>query len=73
MANLRALPYDAKSVIIRSYFSTGFRPRHAQAVPGYPTTQHLQTFGALLGAVDRGQIGSYADLVPRDVLEPPSD
>lgn len=70
--NLRALPRKDRSVLIRSYFSSGFRPRHPHAVPGYPTTQVLQTIDALLGAVDRGLIGNYADLVTRNVLEPPA-
>lgn len=64
--NVAALPADARSVIIRSYFPRG-RP-HPQQVAGYNTVQLLQTFASLLDAERRGGYSSYFDLVTRDVL-----
>ncbi len=68
-ANVGALPFGEKSVIIRSYFPYG-RP-HPQAVPGYLTVQLLQTFTSLLAARRAGGYRSYSDLVNRDTPMPP--
>jgi hypothetical protein len=57
--NVRALPRDSASVIIRSYFPYG-RP-HPQAVPGYLSVQLLQRMDAFLQA--GAGYASYQDLV----------
>jgi len=66
--NLSALPHDSSGVIIRSYFGSGFRGRHPQAVPGYSMTQLLQRMDWMLEEWRRGSIRSYGDLVTRGVL-----
>ena len=65
-ANVAALPSDARSVIIRSYFPRG-RP-HPAAVSGYNTVQLLQTFVSFVEAERNGGYTSYFDLVTRDAL-----
>jgi len=65
--NLAALPHDARSVIIRSYFPN--RRPHPDQVPGYNTVQVLQTFTSFLDAVAAGGYQSYFELVTRDVLD----
>lgn len=66
--NLAALPHDSSGVIIRSYFGTGFRGRHPQAVPGYYMTQLLQRMDRMLEEWRAGSIRSYGDLVVRGAL-----
>jgi hypothetical protein len=63
-----ALPRDPKSVIIRSYFG-GFRGAHPFAVPGYTSTQLLQSLDAFAAAQAAG-VASYAELVTRDAIDP---
>ncbi len=65
-ANVAALPSDARSVIIRSYFPRG-QP-HPAAVAGYNTVQLLQTFVSFMEGERNGGYTSYFDLVTRDVL-----
>ena len=67
--NVAALPRDARSVVIRSYFG-GYRGMHPYAVPGYLSTQLLQTLDAFAAAHADGAAGSYLDLVTRDAIDP---
>jgi hypothetical protein len=62
MDNVRRLPRDRRSVIIRSYFPSGGGP-HPQAIQGYYSTQLLQRFDDLIEAVNRRRVRSYFDLV----------
>ena len=64
-----SLPRDPKSVIIRSYFG-GFRGAHPFAVPGYPSTQLLQTIDAFAAAQIEGALPTYTELVTRDAIDP---
>jgi hypothetical protein len=64
-----AMPRGPKSVIIRSYFG-GFRGAHPFAVPGYPSTQLLQTIDAFVAAQSESAIPSYVDLVTRGAIDP---
>lgn len=64
-----ALPRDSRSVIIRSYFG-GFRGAHPFAVPGYPSTQLLQTIDAFVAGQAAGTMPSYLELVTRDAIDP---
>ncbi|MCW5967795.1 MAG: hypothetical protein KIT57_04720 [Blastocatellales bacterium] len=67
--NLKSLPTDSRSVIIRSYFGGGFGYRLPQTVPGYYSTQLLQTIPSLLQEVARGGYDSYSDLVTKHAID----
>ena len=60
-----ALPRDRRSVIVRSYFGGNFGERHPDAVPGYFSTQLVQTIDAFATDVAAGGYASYRDLVFR--------
>jgi hypothetical protein len=62
-ASVRTLPFNAHSVIIRSYFGGGFYGSHPQSVPGYFSTQLLQTVDTFASEVARGGYAPYQDLV----------
>jgi hypothetical protein len=57
-----ALPRDRRSVIVRSYFG-GFREPHPDAVPGYFSTQLVQTMDAFAAGAAGGGYASYRELV----------
>lgn len=61
MANLATLPAAENSVIIRSYFNR-FRPI-PRTVPGYASTQLLQSIPALLTAWQEGRVTGYRALI----------
>jgi hypothetical protein len=61
--NVRALPFNTRSVIIRSYFGGGFYGSHPQSVPGYFSTQLLQTVDSFTSEAARGGYATYQDLV----------
>jgi hypothetical protein len=63
--SVAALPHDAHSVIIRSYFGGG---QHPENVPGYYSTQLLQKVDAFVAGVKGAGYSSYRDLVRRDYL-----
>jgi hypothetical protein len=69
-ANLRRLPRDQRSVIIRSYFGGGFYRQHPNAVPGYYSTQLLQTIDTFVSEHDAGGYQTYRDVVMKHVMEP---
>lgn len=59
--NVRALPHDARSVIVRSWFGApGMLP---QSVPGYASTQLVQRVGDFLHLAATRAPWSYADIV----------
>ena len=62
-ASVQTLPYNARSVIIRSYFGGGFYGSHPQSVPGYFSTQLLQTVDSFAQEAARGGYATYNDLV----------
>ena len=62
-ATVRTLPHDTRSVIIRSYFGGGFYGPHPQSVPGYFSTQLLQTVDTFVSESARGGYSTYMDLV----------
>jgi hypothetical protein len=62
-ATVRTLPHDSRSVIIRSYFGGGFYGSHPQSVPGYFSTQLLQTVDTFDAESARGGYATYMDLV----------
>ena len=66
--NVKALPHTEESVIIRSYFNR-FTSNHPQTVPGYASTQLLQTIESLVEEHERGGYQSYWDLINKHSLE----
>jgi hypothetical protein len=69
-ANLRRLPRDSRSVIIRSYFGGGFYRQHPNSVPGYYSAQLLQTLESFAAEHEAGGYQTYRDVVTKHVLEP---
>lgn len=67
--NVKRLPIEQKSVIIRSYFSGSFGQPHPQTVNGYYSTQLLQTIESLLREHAAGGYETYSDLVTKQSLE----
>jgi len=67
--NMKHLPYDERSLIIRSYFSGAFGYAHPQSVPGYFSTQLLQTIESLIKEHSSGGYESYSDLVTKHLLD----
>jgi hypothetical protein len=65
--NLKSLPIDEHSVIIRSYFNY-YAPAHPQAIPGHFSTQLLERLGDLLKQCDEGNCSSYNDIVTKDSI-----
>lgn len=61
--NLGRLPAHNRSVIIRSYFSGGFRRPHPEQLEGYASAQLLEPLVGMLEAHRAGRIRSYRDLV----------
>jgi hypothetical protein len=66
-ASVRTLPYNAHSVMIRSYFGGGFYGSHPQSVPGYFSTQLLQTVDSFAMEAARGGYATYNDLVYKHI------
>jgi hypothetical protein len=66
--NVEQLPIDERSVIIRSYFNRGFRGRHPQSVPGYSSTQLLQTIESFVSDGPSDAPMSYWDLVTKHTI-----
>jgi hypothetical protein len=64
-----SLPYDDRSVIIRSYFGRNFGYGHPHAVPGYYSVQLLQTFNSFVKENSNGGLRSYIDLVTRGAID----
>jgi hypothetical protein len=61
--NLKTLPRDDRSTMIRSVFPGGFPGRPPQNVPGYYSTSLVQPLGAMLSDLAAGRYRGYADLV----------
>jgi hypothetical protein len=68
-ASVRTLPHDSHSVIIRSYFGGGFYGSHPQSVPGYFSTQLLQTADTFDSESAKGGYATYMDLVSKHNVE----
>jgi hypothetical protein len=61
--NLKSLPRDDRSTMIRSVFPGGFPGRPPYNVPGYYSTSLVQPLGVMLSDLSAGKYRSYADLV----------
>jgi hypothetical protein len=67
--NIKQLPRDDKSVIIRSYFNGTWGYPHPQSVSGYYSTQLLQTFDSFVKEHASGGYRSYTDIVSKHMLD----
>ena len=67
-STVRSLPRDSRSVIIRSYFGGGFYGPHPQSIPGYFSTQLLQTVDSFASESSKGGYATYIDLVSKHNL-----
>jgi hypothetical protein len=63
--NLKALPIDNRSMIIRSYFNY-YAPPHPQAVADHRSTQLLQRIEDLLKMCANGDCNDYNDIVTKN-------
>jgi len=68
-ANVRRLPRDARSVIIRSCF-TGCRGAHPSAVSGYYSVQLTQLVDSFAILYTRAPLNGYYELVTMGLLPP---
>ncbi len=68
-ATVATLPRMSRSVIIRSYFGGGFYGSHPQSVPGYFSTQLLQTVESFVKESSRGGYTTYIDLVSKHNID----
>lgn len=67
--NLRRLPSDESSVVIRSYFPTQGQA-HPDEVPGYVSTQTMQPLSVLQEDDIQTRLRSYYDLVTFAAIDP---
>ena len=68
--NLKALPIDERSVIIRSYFNYAYYTSvHPQTIDNYFSVQILQTIDSLIKDYEQGGYGSYYELSTRRSME----
>ena len=65
--NLKSLPIDNRSVIIRSYFNY-YAPAHPQAEPNHFSTQLMQRIEDLLKQCAAGECESYNDIVTKNSI-----
>jgi hypothetical protein len=64
--NVAALPAGSDAILIRSVFGRFYV--HPQNVPGYQSTQLLQTLASLVAGFDEGRYRTYDDLVYGDLV-----
>jgi hypothetical protein len=65
--NLKALPIDSRSVIIRSYFNY-YAPAHPQAEPNHFSTQLMERIDDLIKQCAAGGCDSYTDIVTKNSI-----
>jgi hypothetical protein len=65
--NVKALPIDSRSVIIRSYFNY-YAPAHPQAVADHNSTQLLERIDDLIRQCAAGECDSYNDVVTKNSI-----
>jgi hypothetical protein len=72
--NVKLMPRDHRSVIIRSFFGYGYGygmgGTHPLNVPGHYSTQILQTLDAFVATYDSGGVRSYYDLISKNYVQP---
>jgi hypothetical protein len=67
--NASSLPIGPRSVIIRSLFGGLYRMDHPQSVPGYFSTQLLQTMESFVAEHRAGGYRTYRDVVTKHGIE----
>lgn len=65
--NLKSLPIDNHSVIIRSYFNY-YAPAHPQAEPNHFSTQLMERIDDLIKQCASGECESYNDIVTKNSI-----
>lgn len=65
--NVRSLPIDSRSVIIRSYFNY-YAPAHPQAEPNHYSTQLMERIDDLIKQCASGDCDSYNDIVTKNSI-----
>lgn len=65
--NLRSLPIDNRSVIIRSYFNY-YAPAHPQAEPNHFSTQLMVHIDDLIKQCAAGECDAYSDIVTKNSI-----
>jgi hypothetical protein len=65
--NLKSLPIDNRSLMIRSYFNY-YAPSHPQAEPNHFSTQLLQRIEDLLKQCATGECDNYNDIVTKNSI-----
>src|SRR6185436_6270857 len=65
--NLRTLPIDNRSVMIRSYFNY-YAPAHPQAEPNHFSTQLMERIDDLIKQCAAGECDSYNDIVTKNSI-----
>ena len=72
--NVKLLPRDRRSVIVRSFFGYGYgfgtAGAHPLNVAGHYSTQILQTLDAFVATYDSGAVRSYYDLISKNYVAP---
>jgi len=72
--NVKLLPRDHRSVMIRSFFGYsygyGMGGSHPLNVAGHYSTQILQTLDAFAATYDSGGVRSYYDLISKNYVQP---
>ena len=72
--NVKLLPRDHRSVMIRSFFGYGYgfgtAGTHPLNVAGHYSTQILQTLDAFVATYDSGAVRSYYDLISKNYVAP---
>ena len=68
--NLKSLPINGRSVIIRSYFNYAYHTHpHPQTIDNYFSVQLLQTIDSLIKDYDEGGYTSYYEMTTRRSLD----
>jgi len=65
--NVKTLPIDSRSVIIRSYFNY-YAPAHPQAEPNHFSTQLMERIDDLVKQCAAGDCDSYNDIVTKNSI-----
>ncbi|MEK6324131.1 MAG: hypothetical protein AABN33_21040 [Acidobacteriota bacterium] len=65
--NLRSLPIDSRSMIIRSYFNY-YAPAHPQAEPNHFSTQLMERIDDLIKQCAAGECDAYQDIVMKNSI-----
>jgi hypothetical protein len=72
--NVKQLPRDRRSVMVRSFFGYGYgfgaAGSHPLNVAGHYSTQILQTLDAFIATYDSGAVRSYYDLISKNYVAP---